>query len=362
MRISRLALAAAAVVGLVVAAPVAATADGPPSPEPVATGFVGPFNLAVDGDRLLVADGFTGMIATVSATGDVTPWLTGRPGAAGVAVSADGTIAYTTTVSDEATFTNTDSHLNIRAADGTETVVDLTAHEQKFNPDKSNTYGFNTPGKCLRDGMKAAGQPTSYKGHVDAHAYSVTAYGSDWIVADAGANVLWRVDADGRVSTLTVFPVQYATITAGMAAEFGLPACAAGQVYGFEPVPTDVEVGRDGALYVTTLPGGPEDPSAGARGSVYRVDPRSGKTTLVATGFAGATNLAVAANGDIYVAELFGGTISRVRGGQATTFAELPNVLSLEFDDGTLYAATMAAFGPNGPEGPGAIVKYTIGG
>ena len=61
-------------------------------------------------------------------------------------------------------------------------------------------------------------------------------------------------------------------------------ACTVGHKFYFEPVPTDVEV-HDGLLYVTTLPGGPEDPSLGARGKVYTVDPATGDVTKIGSGF-----------------------------------------------------------------------------
>ena len=53
----------------------------------------------------------------------------------------------------------------------------------------------------------------------------------------------------------------------------GLPALRVGLYYWFEPVPTDVEIGPDGWLYVCSLPGGPEDGSLGAQGRVYKVNP-----------------------------------------------------------------------------------------
>ena len=47
-----------------------------------------------------------------------------------------------------------------------------------------------------------------------------------------------------------------------------------------------VEVGPHHRLYVTTLPGGPEDPSFGARGSVYKLSDRVYHPYRIATGFA----------------------------------------------------------------------------
>ncbi|GMA89158.1 hypothetical protein GCM10025868_44080 [Angustibacter aerolatus] len=179
--------------------------------------------------------------------------------------------------------------------------ADLGAFEAAKNPDAGVQYGIDDPTDC----QKAAFEPlggASPTGGVDSHAYAVAADGSGWIVADAGGNDLLRVSSTGKVSLLTVLPRQPSTITASAAAALGLPDCVIGAVYNFEPVPTDVEW-RGGRLIVSLLPGGPEDPSLGARGSVYSVHPHSGKATWLAGGFLGATNVAVGHRGEIYVAE-----------------------------------------------------------
>ena len=80
-------------------------------------------------------------------------------------------------------------------------------------------------------------------------------------------------------------------MTKALAGQFGMPGCVVGHKFWFEPVPTDVEV-HGGMLYVTTLPGGPEDPSLGARGRVYTVDPDTGDPRRWARA-PGATDLAV---------------------------------------------------------------------
>jgi hypothetical protein len=130
------------------------------------------------------------------------------------------------------------------------------------------------------------------------------------------------------------------------------PDCA-GATYNFEAVPTDVEV-RGGYLFVTTLPGGPEDPSLGARGKVYRVNPRTGDVKEIASGLLGATNLALK-GGKIYVAELFGGQISVIKHGKPSKYMELPGVVAVETDPhGTLWAATL---GNEDPPAPGTLVK-----
>ena len=129
-----------------------------------------------------------------------------------------------------------------------------------------------------------------------------------------------------------MLPPQPVTITAEMAAEFGLDPCVVGATYNAEAMPTDVELGPDGMLYVSTLAGDP------APGSVYRVDPSTGAYTRIATGFAGATGVAVAPDGTIYVAELFGGAMSKAVNGAPETFAELPFPAAVEWANGTLYA------------------------
>ena len=114
-------------------------------------------------------------------------------------------------------------------------------------------------------------------------------------------------------------------------------------------------------LYVTTLPGGPEDPSLGARGGLWKVNPANGKVTKVADGFLGATNLAIAKDGTIYVTELFAGQVTKVRHGRTSPFVEIAGALSVETDraNGGLWVGTLAPLGETGPEGPGTIVRVT---
>ena len=131
-------------------------------------------------------------------------------------------------------------------------------------------------------------------------------------------------------------------VTKEAAAALELPDCVVGVTYAFEPVPTDVEVGKDGYLYVTTLPGGPESPALGARGKLWKVNPYSGKAWPIAKGFVSATNLAIGSKGEIYVAELFAGQISVVKRGRTSLFASLPGVVAVETSrKGALWAATL---------------------
>ena len=201
------------------------------------------------------------------------------------------------------------------------------------------------------------GGTNGYDGIVESHPYAVANVPGGWVVADAAGNSLVSVRRNGAVSTLAVLPAHTMTFTLeqvrAMNASIAeqnenndpadpdmplMPECVAGHEFAFESVPTDVEIGRNGKLYVSTLPGGPEDPSLGARGKVFEVDRRSGAVKEIATGFAAATDLAITPEGTIYVAELFGGRISEVVDGKPQTLAEVPLPGAVEYAGGSLYA------------------------
>ena len=154
--------------------------------------------------------------------------------------------------------------------------------------------------------VKQIGPPV-YSGIVESHPYATYTTGEGAYLADAAGNDILWIRNDGKIKTVAVLPPTPAIITAEAADASGIPECAVGLEYWFEPVPTDVELGPDGWLYVSSLPGGPEDGSLGALGRVYKVNPKSGKVKMVADGFVSTVDVAVANNGDIYVAELFTG-------------------------------------------------------
>lgn len=354
----RIAMSALAAAPLLIAPPALAHSGDEPPTAPAITvvsrAVAAPFNLELAHGRVLVADGMANLIGSLNRDGSLRTLAADQPGASGIATSRDGrTMAFTTTVTDFSTFVNSESGLNVWGPKG-KSYVDTHAYEVKHNPDKVNHYGVKNPSQCVADALGALGAPASYTGQVDSHAYSVAAFRDGWVIADAGANVLWRVDHRGRLGTLAVLPPQPTTITAEQAGAMGLPDCVVGVTYAFEPVPTDVEVGRDGQLYVTTLPGGPESPVLGARGSVYRVNPYSGRVKLVATGFLGATNLAIGRGGEIYVTEFFAGRVSVLRHGRISTYVELPGALAVEARGSVLWAGTM---GDQASGTPGTIVR-----
>jgi hypothetical protein len=272
---------------------------------------------------------------------------------AGVAINGRGTLAYT------ASDFSADLHtLTIKPKNGKTRTVDLGAFERTRNPDKWIRYGIDNPTECQKQAFEPLGG-ASYRGLVDSHPYAVAALPNDaWVVADAGGNDLLKVDKNGRISVLSVLPRQPSTITADAAAGLGLPACVVGAVYNFEAVPTDVALADNGRYITSLLPGGPEDPSLGARGSVVSVNPANGNATRLATGLLGATSVALGPNGKIFASELFGGKISLIDKGKVSTYVNLDSPLGLTFFKGALYAGTAAPTDENGnPTGTGTLVR-----
>lgn len=300
---------------------------------PLAEGLAGPLQLAVDGKTVYIAQGFSSTLAIIGPKGRTDVQL---PGLTGVD-ARNGRVLFTTREGEPgvAPASATLRELN---ADGTSTMLaDVLAYEQSANPDQVNTYGFEGIAADCAAQLPAEIGPPEYTGQVDSNPFAVAIADHGAYIADAGANAILHVTQDGAVHTVAVLPPQPAVIDAAAAQALGLPACVVGLTYRFEPVPTDVEVGRNGFLYVTTLPGGPEDPSLGARGSVYRINPHTGRIKRVMTGLLGATNLSIGPQGRIFVSELFGGRVTRVDRHRITPLIELASPAGLEFANGRLY-------------------------
>lgn len=336
--------AVVAVAALALVLPAAAPAAAATVSEPIVDGLAGPLQLAVGNDgTIYVAQSFAGTLTAVGKKG--TTDLVSTPGAdiAGVAADGRGSVTFTTTGETEHGFF---AEVKRVLPNGrVRSLADLRKYEVTANPDQDNDYGFQglTPECAALVPAEIGGEP--YPGIIDAHPYSVAILpDGSRVVADAGGNDVVRVAPNGTISTVAVLPPQPAVITAELAAGIGLPECTVGTTYNFEPVPTDVELGPDGLLYVSILPGGPEDASLGARGAVYSIKPATGEVTKVAGGFLGATNLAVAPDGTIYVAEMFGGRISTVSRTGSQPFADVPFPAAVEWADGKLYA-TVDVFG-----------------
>ena len=156
--------------------------------------------------------------------------------------------------------------IKITGTNQTASVADLPAYEATSNPDGAQ---------------------------IDSDPYSVLDLGDKWIVADAAANDLLQIDANGTITTLAVFPSQMvdAPPFLGMPAGSQMPA---------ESVPTTVTLGPDGAYYVGELTG---FPFAIGKARIWRVVPGQ-QPTVYATGFTNIIAIAFDANGNLYVLEI----------------------------------------------------------
>ncbi len=335
------ALVGATALGMVGTAPVSAA----PAVHVVASGFAGPLQFAVgDQGNLVVGQDFSGTLTVTNGTSRKD--VVSRPGKEIAAVDVtDGWILFGAGGGQNAKAPSSTLERR-RDGGGVQQVADLYQFEKTHNPDGVNTYGFQPrlPQSCASQWPTPQAGPPTYSGIIDSHAYSVRVTHQGYFVGDAAGNDILLVKPNGNnpggsIQVVSVLPPQPLVITAAMAQANHMPACVAGHTYNFEPVPTDVEMGNDGFLYVSTLPGGPEGPSLGARGSVYRVNPNNGSAQRIATGFAGATNVAVTPSGDVYVAELFGNRVSKISNGHVSPFLSLPEPVGVEYAHGRLYVS-----------------------
>ncbi|MGW9631777.1 ScyD/ScyE family protein [Agromyces sp. NPDC055520] len=338
-----------------VAAPAGAAPNAPAAGPPtvLAEHLAGPLTFDVSASGVItVGQSFLGEVTRIA--GGTSTTLSQGPDSTGVSVLGS-TVTWSERAGDEQSIQG--SWLKSNGPGGS-TSIDLLAWEQANNPDQGNWYGFES----ISDECAAKLPPfimPRYSGLVDTHAYGTLSLRDATYVADAGMNAVLKVVGD-TVTTVAVLPPQPLVITDAMRAvgegpePILLDECVVGLTFDAEPVPTDVEMGTDGMLYVSTLPGAPG--LGFPYGSVYRIDPRSGDTQLLATGFAGATGLAVAPNGTVYVSEMFGGKVSAItRDGSVSTFAEVDSPAGVEWQSGKVIVSA-------GVFGDGQIVSYPVRG
>jgi hypothetical protein len=341
--------------GLTAALVVAATATATPAPAAdsggsgnrvLATGVGAPFQIARRGKTVYFTDGFAGTINKVTRRGPRV--VRNVPDVAGVEFSANGkTMAI-------ASGGGPGSKVTLVRRGKRTIVANVGQYEWNVNPDKNRTYGVvgSASTACQDEIEEETGLPPTYQGVKDSHPYQLARLrGGAFAVAEAGGNGILRVGPRGGISLIALLPVEPPlTFTAAQAAAADLPSCT-GVTYRFEPVPTDVErVGN--ALWVTTLPGGPESPALGARGSLYRI--KNGVVQKMAGGFLGATNLAVV-RGRVYVTEFFtsNGKVTKLgKGGRFTRYT-IPGAVAVEATRKHLF---VGSFG-TGPTSPGKVVR-----
>jgi hypothetical protein len=232
------------------------------------------------------------------------------------------------------------------------------AYEKKHNPDGKFKYGFlRTPKSCLAKLPKEI--PPPYHGVKETHSYAVAYNNGTSYVADAGANDILALDPQGRFRTVAALKPVKIKVTRSAARANHLPSCTVGKKFALEAVPTDIEYGPDGQLYVTSLPGGPEDGSLGFNGRVLRIDPVSGKVTTIADGLVSPTGVAVASNGDVYVAQLFRSVISKIKAGKhkVRTYAKVDFPAAVEVTPTGLLATANAV--PMGKKPKGQVITLT---
>ncbi len=346
-----------------------ASAGSSSEPETLANGLLAPLSLAVDkNDSVLVTQNFAGRLDRVKDDGQLANLYTKAEWDVSGVETRGGTTYFLESAG--AGGGNPDALKGyVKAIDRSgevRTIADLASYERAHNPDGDQHYGFGdeVSDACLT-GWPAF-PPARYEGSVDSHPYAAAVKGHTLYIADAGANAILEVDADtGDVSTLAVLPPRPAVIPAGTRIPIDMaggtveaPACVVGHEYAFESVPTDVEIGPDGWLYVSSLPGGPEDPSLGARGAIFKVNPWTGATRLWAEDILSPTGIAVADNGDVYAASMFGNEIVKIDAWsrEHSQFLAVNGPAAVELSGDTLYAT--AGFGPGAPAG--TVIKASI--
>ncbi|VXB64875.1 ScyD/ScyE family protein [Arthrobacter sp. 8AJ] len=371
-RLALLACTAASAAAIASAGPAAASAKTPDY-DVVAGGFVSPLHVtAGPGKSVLVSQDFAGKLTRIDRDGSTEDLSTDTP--QGWEVAGADTRGSTTYFLESVGAGQGDPaglHGYLKSIDArgdVETIADFADYERSHNPDGDQHYGFgdDVSAQCLAAWPQFP--PPSYRGIVDSHPYALAVRDNTAYVADAGMNAVLKVNLkNGDIDTVAVLPPRPAVVPAGlriptdmMGNTVEVPACVVGHEYAFEPVPTDVGIGPDGMLYVTSLPGGPEGPELGARGAIFRINPWNGDTDLWAEDILSPTGLAVAGNGDVYVASLFGGEILKFTcDGDRSQFLAVNMPADVDISGHTLYATIDALGDPSQPPA-GKVIKADL--
>ncbi|MDI3211973.1 ScyD/ScyE family protein [Arthrobacter sp. AL12] len=362
-KLSLPATAATVAVFLATGSAAGAAPDGPSvaaaryaAPVPLTGGLVGPLHVSAGRDgSVTVSESFAGRLTRVDSEGNKKVLYESPDWSVAGNDRRDGRTYFLESQGAGPHPAELAGHVRIIDDDGRQrTLGDFAALETEENSDGDTRYGFrDLPAGC--EAELPVNMPAGYRGEVDSHPYGIAVTEETIYVADAGANSVVSVDTrSGETRTVAVLPPRPYKITTAAAASNGLPDCVVGTTYDFEAVPTDVAVGPDGWLYITSLPGGPEDPALGARGAIFKVDPDDDEVKLVADEIMTPTGLALNKDGDLYVASLFGEGVLRIdpHSGDQTVVLGAGFAADVDLRGDSLYATVNALPGPDGkPDG-----------
>jgi hypothetical protein len=140
-------------------------------------------------------------------------------------------------------------------------------------------------------GFERASNPDAKLGNpaVDSNVVDVLPLRRGYVIADAGGNAIHTVSRSGKLSALTIF------------ANRTVPNPMGGGNVPMQAVPTSVVRGPKGNYYVGQLTGFPFPPGGA---NVYRVNPRTGKARVFASGFTNVMDLAFGPRRTLYVLEI----------------------------------------------------------
>jgi hypothetical protein len=362
MRRSRL-LALASVTAVTGALAIGAPSTAAPAPGPeshtLARHLVVPLSLAVHRKNVYVTQNFGGMLTRLHPGQAPKTLYKSKHGheVGGVSVRGHRLVFTETATHGE---TNTNSWLKMVTRHGARTIADILDFEKARNPDHRIIYGIRHISRgCAAQWPTDQAGPARYRGALDSHPYATTQTKRIVYVADAGMNAVVAVNLrTHHVRTVAVTPPVAVKVTQQLADQMGLPDCVVGKTYHGESVPTDVERGRHGALLVTTEGGGLGEQMP--LGAVYRIGARSGHVKKVAGHLLAPTGLGVRHDGTMFVAQLFGGQISKVnpRTGRVHPFAMVKLPAAVELSNRRVYATTNVL--PSGNKPPnGMVVRYS---
>lgn len=287
-RIRRAAAVGVAAVALVVPVAAPAAADGHVSV--VAEELAGPLQVEVaPNGTIYVTEAFGSQVTAIDKKGRRTVLWSGAPGTFSPGIGVQGGQIYVTTSEfaeagepgEEGEVQVGASLLRLNPSGRVTRTVDLLAYELRVNPDGQIQFDPETGAE-----LDALTNP-----------YDVLALPGRTLIADAGANVINEVRANGRMRTLTVLPV--------VENEECLPNNTPRGERSCDPVPTGIVLGPDGYLYVSGLGGEVE-------GHIWKIDARSGAIVQTWSGLPPLTGIAVAPDGTLYVSSGFTDQVLRV--------------------------------------------------